>query len=59
MRNLPSLASLASLSEVVTGIEHPPGGASRIVLHGMAEDRRREALAWAQELQDKSASFMW
>ena len=57
--NLPALARLPSLSEIITGIEHPPGGASRLVLHGMGEMQRRQVLSWAQDLQDSTTAFMW
>jgi hypothetical protein len=59
MYNLPALARLPSLSEVITGIENPPGGASRLVLHGMGEEQRRKVLSWAQDLQDSTAAYMW
>ena len=53
--NLPTLSSFPSLSLLVTGIECTPGGASRLVLHGMTEPQRGAVLRWAQGLQDRQA----
>ncbi|GAX76541.1 hypothetical protein CEUSTIGMA_g3987.t1 [Chlamydomonas eustigma] len=60
VRNLSSLSCLTSLSVLVTGIECAPGGASRLVLHGMSEEERCKVLKWAQEVQDTQAgACLW